>query len=99
VVQFRLDTDTKTFDAVSFDTAPLVTRSVLEQYVSYLDRTSEVNTWQLEFSGTGTAYIWLHVWDEQECKVLAGEETIEPDSSGNYRLDLRSFGLELMQEQ
>lgn len=98
MVKFRLDTDTKAFDAVSFDVAPTVTRAVLAEYMSYLDKTSEVNTWQLEFSGEGTAHIWLHVWDE-EGRILAGEESIAPDSSGNYRLDLGSFGLELIREQ
>lgn len=96
MARFRLDTDTRTFDAVSFDGAPTVTRSVLMDYIAYLDSTSDVNDWRLEFVHSGTAHIWRHVRDE-DGRNLFGEEIINPDSFGNYRLDLAGLGLDLIE--
>lgn len=99
MVQFRLDTDTKTFDAVTFDGVPTVTSSVLAQFISYLDATSDINDWRVDFGPNGAAHIWRHEWDEGEWKNLVGELVIVPDALGSYRLDLADIGLDLMQEQ
>lgn len=98
MVKFRLDTDTEAFDAVSFDGYPTVTRAIIEEYIAYLDETSEVNDWILKFDQDGSAYIWRHQWEEGQ-RELFGEVCIAADASGNYRMNLSLLGLELIEVQ